>query len=404
MPPDSTYIIRRGSDIVIGWYPPADSTVNIIGSRDFRYWYGVHGTENGVPVTFTGAYSGEIDRTITIRKTYLETSVVGTDPDIDISITTSDMFNRTYITELNIGTDHYNAGDPIPVILGEIASEGVADTLILGLNIHFGAGMVDTTLTGDFASLSIDLQATEGYHIWRGTSPYPSEMKAIIEISKEDYFRVSDVESYEDVPGNWKWLWEYFNDNIEPAWPRYDGGGRKYYEWIDDNVYPGFTYYYVVTTYDRGYFKGFFLYNKLDNFICDEDPDDPLIPGEPVLCEDAVNEFVMTVDTGTNLSGIYAVPNPYRTGTSAETSPYYHNYLDNTIKFFNVPREATIKIFTVAGDLVWESDHYSEDGTDGIISWNVRNKNGQDVTSGVYVYRIESSDGEGMYGRLVVIR
>jgi hypothetical protein len=69
-----------------------------------------------------------------------------------------------------------------------------------------------------------------------------------------------------------------------------------------------------------------------------------------------------------------------------------------------MPREATIRIYTVAGDLVWEGSHYNADGRDGIWSWNVKNKNGLDVGSGVYVYRVKSATGEDMYGRIVVIR
>jgi hypothetical protein len=114
--------------------------------------------------------------------------------------------------------------------------------------------------------------------------------------------------------------------------------------------------------------------------------------------------FEMTVSAGSDMSKIYAVPNPYRTGTSEETTPYYHNYPDRMIKFFNVPREAQIKIFTVSGDLIWEGSHYSADGSDGIVNWNAKNKKGQDVSSGVYVFRVEAANGDDMYGRIVVIR
>jgi hypothetical protein len=206
------------------------------------------------------------------------------------------------------------------------------------------------------------------------------------------------------VPRKWQWLWEYFNDNVTPRWPRQDDHGRWYYEWIDDNAFSGFTYYYNVTTFDRGYFRGFNTSNKIDNFVCDEDPENPEVPGEPVDCEDVTISFEMTVNTSARLADVYAVPNPYRTGTSEETTPYYHNYPDRTIKFFNMPRESTIKIFTVSGDLVWESSHSSPDGSDGIVSWDTRNKSGQEVGSGVYIFRVEADNEDDVYGRIVVIR
>ena len=404
--PDSFYLRRVGGDLVIGWYPPQDSLGSLIGSRDFTNWYGEHGTAAGVRVSFAGFYTGDIDRTLRVEKLNRTPYVVGVDPDIRMRMALVDMFDRTYERIFNLGTDHYTPGDPIPGILRRIGLEpGQApDTLFLGFDFHFSAGNIDTSIYGAAASFAIDLQTFEGYHVWRGITPYPSEMQAIVEISKEDYFRVSIYDAFEDVPVTWRWLWEYFRDNVEPAWPRRDALGRRYYEWVDRNVFAGVTYYYVVTTYDRGYYRGFFLYNKLDSFICDEDPDDPAVPGEPVLCEDAAKQFTMTVDTGRDIRRVYAVPNPYRTGTSAETTPYYHNFPDGSIKFFNMPPEATIKIFTVAGDLVWEGAHSSPDGSDGIISWNVRNRYGQDVNSGVYLFRVESSSGEDVYGRVMIIR
>jgi hypothetical protein len=75
-----------------------------------------------------------------------------------------------------------------------------------------------------------------------------------------------------------------------------------------------------------------------------------------------------------------------------------------SIKFFNVPKEADIKIYTVAGDLVWETHYSNPDGQDGIVSWNVRNKEGREVGSGVYIYRCEADGGDAVYGRIVVIR
>ncbi|HVO77029.1 MAG TPA: hypothetical protein VMT60_03505, partial [Candidatus Bathyarchaeia archaeon] len=138
----------------------------------------------------------------------------------------------------------------------------------------------------------------------------------------------------------------------------------------------------------------------------DEDVQHPATPGNPVPCENVAKVITMTVDAGTGpLKSIFAVPNPYRTGTSAETTPFYHNFPDGSIKFFNVPKEADIKVYTVSGDLVWQGHHNSPNGEDGVVSWDVKNKHGQPVGSGVYIYHIKNSaNGDGMYGRIVVIR
>lgn len=436
--PDSFYVERRGSDMVIGWYPPPDSTGKMIGSRDYTNWYGDHTSGDGVAISFTGSYSGGwVDRQVLIEKFDRDTYEIGVSPSIALRVSSVDMFDRTYELVINVGTDNYTPGDPIPLDLVQIGLPPGQEpgVLELGFNIHFSTGLIDTSQYGECgpATFLLDVQDFEGFHVWRGsgedrreicyvdttnnktdcnvwskvvdTSKYPSNQQVIVEISKEDYFKVSNNDAIEDVPVKWKWLWEYFNDNIEPAWPRQDDQGRWYYEWVDKNAYLGEIYHYNVTTFDRGYFKGFNIFNKMDNFVCDEysSLNEPS-GGDYVQCDSMVISFEMTVDAGTELNRVYVVPNPYRTGTSAETTPYYHNYADMTIKFFNMPREAQVKIYTVSGDLVWEGSHYDAEGDDGSMSWNVKNRNGLDVGSGVYVFRVESKNGEDVYGRIVVIR
>lgn len=389
LPPDSFYVKRVDADIVIGWYPRDDSVSALIGSYDFENWFSEHDVSEGVRVDISGFYIGNIDLTVQFEREAAQAATVGIDTSIIVYANTVDSRNRTFRQRFNIGTNYYTPGTEIPIILTN--EEPPFDALDLGIDLAFSEGIVDTSLFGGLAFFEIDLQDFEGFHIWRGLTPFPSDMEIIAELSKEDGFIGVEEDSI------------YFAN-----WPRPDGHGRLYYEWTDDNVYVGFTYYYIVTTFDRGYFKGFFKHNKWDSYICeDDDPDfeqlyDP--PEDPLACEDVALEITMAVDAGTDITKMYAVPNPYRTGSSAATSPYYHNFPDRTIKFFNVPQETDIKIYTVAGDLVWESHHSNSGGSGGIVSWDVRNKEGQDVGSGVYIYRCESGNGDYAYGRIVVIR
>jgi hypothetical protein len=83
------------------------------------------------------------------------------------------------------------------------------------------------------------------------------------------------------------------------------------------------------------------------------------------------------------------------------TSENYHNFPDELVRFVNVPSDCTIKIFTVAGDLVWENEQVSNGGN---VTWDLKNRGEESVTSGVYIYRIEKSDGDSVFGRIVVIR
>ena len=60
-----------------------------------------------------------------------------------------------------------------------------------------------------------------------------------------------------------------------------------------------------------------------------------------------------------------------------------------------------VKVYTVAGDLVWE---YHHTGALGNVEWDTANRSGELIASGVYIYRVESAAGDSMYGRFVVIR
>jgi hypothetical protein len=390
VPPDSVYVKKDGGNIVVGWYPPRAEVASITGSRHWGAW---RGPDPGISeVTVSGSYGGTIDRTLKVEKIVLTKVTVDTigvapfgTPSIRMSAELRDRFN-TYRKEFNLGTSYYTPGALIPLDLVGLAEP--FDTLKLGVSLAFSEGIVDSTFDGSPASFELDLQTFEGFHIWRGLSPLPTHMGVISELSRDAAFLGVREDSL------------YFRE-----WPKRDALGRPYYEFVDQNAFAGFTYYYVVTCFDRGYFKGQIEFNKRDNFICDEDLSNPADPDNPKPCEDAAKIIVMTVNAGTDMRLIYAVPNPYRTGTSAETHPFYHNYPDGSIKFFNVPKESDIKIYTVSGDLVWEGHHSSPTGEDGIILWDVKNQRDEDVGSGVYLYRCKNSaDGSDMYGRIVVIR
>ena len=73
---------------------------------------------------------------------------------------------------------------------------------------------------------------------------------------------------------------------------------------------------------------------------------------------------------------------------------------ENKINFFNLPGKCTIRIYTVAGDLVKTIDH--NDGTSE-EAWYQLNDNNQLVFSGVYIYHVQSDFGNKI-GKLIVIR
>jgi len=97
------------------------------------------------------------------------------------------------------------------------------------------------------------------------------------------------------------------------------------------------------------------------------------------------------------LKNIKVVPNPYfaQYNPMVETSEG-----ESVVEFQNVPDECTIRIYTLAGDLVQTVNHTS--GT-GAARWNLLSKNRQQVAAGIYLYHVESTYGEHL-GRFAIIK
>lgn len=96
-----------------------------------------------------------------------------------------------------------------------------------------------------------------------------------------------------------------------------------------------------------------------------------------------------------NLSQAGVVPNPYR---ASET---WNPAGGHEMHFINLPSRATIRIYTLSGDLVRVLLH--ADAIRDYESWDLKNDNGRDIVSGIYLYRVEA-DGFNFQSRFVVIR
>jgi hypothetical protein len=105
---------------------------------------------------------------------------------------------------------------------------------------------------------------------------------------------------------------------------------------------------------------------------------------------------------------VYVVPNP-ATPESMQPwtlAPNNDDPSGTKIEFHHLPHSTgRVSIFTLAGDMVKE---LTFDGTtgNGSLAWDLVSRNGQDITSGVYVYSVQADDGkfERFVGKFVVIR
>ena len=178
-----------------------------------------------------------------------------------------------------------------------------------------------------------------------------------------------------------------------------------------------FPRYYAVTAFDYG---------------------DPKSGTEPLETAHNANRLYVA-PSGNPANKVMVVPNPYRayedyTTTYVETTPgsglSWENQDDGTpdffpqtdrrLEFINLPAECLIRIYTVAGDLVQILPHSSQmpynnlgDPNLGWVSdyserWDLNSRNGQQVTSGLYMFSVEdltpANKGKISTGKFVVIR
>jgi hypothetical protein len=105
---------------------------------------------------------------------------------------------------------------------------------------------------------------------------------------------------------------------------------------------------------------------------------------------------------GTDGGGIFkltgAVERPVGHWVDVFPNPYYswEDWEGEGIRFEGSLAGSKIRIFTVAGDLVAE--------VAGDDAWHLRNMDGREVVSGIYVYHAYGRDGEEFTGKLVVVR
>lgn len=183
--------------------------------------------------------------------------------------------------------------------------------------------------------------------------------------------------------------------------------GHQYrYHYRIDNLRDGYKYFVAVTAYDLGNVEvepleaGISSNNK---FLGIPGP----APGE------AVEGGKITV-----------FPNPYRVEATWDQGTLVR---DHYLWFANLPQRASIKIYTLAGDLVFEADFdgaaYDGANARGVYdpareldindirlsgrsyAWNMITRQGQAAATGLYMYAVEDRDsGERTLGKFLVVK
>lgn len=170
-------------------------------------------------------------------------------------------------------------------------------------------------------------------------------------------------------------------------------------DWEDDGEWTIYDEDYIMLTnfdYNDGAYIGESVWDYM-NWYMELDPDkipvtgDVLtIAGPGLVSEDDTFRFsshkIVAAQARNGLDNIRVVPNPYMGNASWEYSEG-----ERQIQFVNLPEICTIRIYTLAGELLRTIDH--DNGT-GAENWNMLSESGRGIASGVYLYHIESQYGE----------
>lgn len=171
--------------------------------------------------------------------------------------------------------------------------------------------------------------------------------------------------------------------------------GRQYFRYVDKSMHLGRPYFYSVTALDHGIDdNGNFFEGKIG------DPSGNFTFVEPK----STSQPIYNYDPG----NIYVVPNPATTESMAAWTLEPNNEDPTGIKveFRNLPMSTGfVRVYTLAGDMVITLPF---DGTTGVgtVRWDLVSRNAQDITSGVYLYAVESDDPafKRFIGKFVVVR
>jgi hypothetical protein len=191
--------------------------------------------------------------------------------------------------------------------------------------------------------------------------------------------------------------WDIPGDHIE-----YDVGLDSVY--YDTNLVRGKRYWYSVTSFGIPDIAILQIKDAAGNTHFDT-----LLQANT---ESAISANETAIDVpfsvSTQLGKVLVVPNPYRAdrdytyengGYEGQASKW--DETKRQVKFIHLPPKCTIRIITLAGDLVATLQHNNPNT--GELSWSLLSDSGRAIASGVYIYTVESDYGRQV-GKFVLIR
>lgn len=227
----------------------------------------------------------------------------------------------------------------------------------------------------------------EGYRVYIGEDP-----DTLIRVAQFD----SDVAPGDTTGFNTGFAAARFDTTINDT--------AYHYRYRINNLRTGFRYFAGVTAYDLGNSQ----IPSLESGFSDSLNRIPVIPGP------APGERPDSKPT--------VFPNPYRVEARWDEGRLIR---DHYLWFTNLPERCRLAIYTLSGDLVFETDFdgstYQGQGARGIFNpanprrvptlsgttfgWNLITKEGQAVATGLYMYAVESrTNGKRHVGKFLIVK
>jgi hypothetical protein len=213
-----------------------------------------------------------------------------------------------------------------------------------------------------------------------------------------------------EAPGDYYWndVWEKYHSLFDPdsAWNNFTANPV-----VDDGGTRSFTYHFInyfkqygtpVTTYSADFpsylvtedsgKKTFMVYNFLpvNKIVRFYSSDGSYAGSLNVNAKSSVSSDSLINDESKD--NILVYPVPYKPGSGG-------SYDAKGIMFDNIGTNAKIRIFNVAGEMV-----FLDTIQNTFYIWDAKNKYGNTVASGVYIYYITSNEGKTFKGKIAVER
>jgi hypothetical protein len=235
------------------------------------------------------------------------------------------------------------------------------------------------TLSG--APSGLDTNYFEGYRVYRSETGVPGEWTLLKEFDRMDFTDTTNT-----VPIAW---------NV--GMPKDTVIGNKhYYKYVDKGILNYTPHYYGVSAFDKGW---------------------PFNEGAilPVLESSILGNKTLAYPSpkGEDLGGeVVVIPNPYRIGQTQryvdlkweDWEGYGWNEHKRRICFANLPEKCTLRIFSLAGDLIKTIEHDYSQSNRSYEDWNLISRDVQGIVSGIYLFSVERPNGNIQVGKFVVIK